>query len=127
MTKDADVVERATRMGLRALQVAAACLAVVILVLAGSLALLLSLTRQARADAVELQRELQCRSGIYSAQEVANSQVNATIAEALVFVARSEDIPHGLLERIDSEIIALRSANADRDRAVELCLDGDGN
>lgn len=115
-----DSVASAQKIGLRAMQVAVGSLAVVILVLTLSLAVTINIARVAREDAGRLQRELECRSLIYSEQAIANSEVNATIAEALVAISRGQNVT-GLEERLDFDIATLREMNNLRLTAVEKC------
>lgn len=79
---ETESVARAQRMGVRALQLAAASMIAIILVLTGSLAIVLGLTREARSDASRLTEELQCRSNIAA-------DFDAAFAEAMVLFALS--------------------------------------
>lgn len=117
-----ETVESAHRISVRAMQMALASLVIVVLVMAVSLAVTLGITRNAQNDADALQRELSCRSEIYRTQEIAASELNASIAQALVALGRDESIDP-FVDSMEQEILVLREANARRSEAIELCAD----
>lgn len=117
----ASSIEGAQRMGIRSLQLASACLAVVVLVMTVSLVMMISLTRATENEAQTLRVELACRAELNTAQEIANSEMQATIGEAWLFHTLDEDVPPEIVSRIVKDIATLRDANVDRLYAGEIC------
>lgn len=120
--EDQYALERERRIGQLALQFALACMAVVLLVLVFSMAVVISMANRSQDNAEELNTELKCRSIIAGEQAVANADLTATIAEALVELGEGRPID-ALTDELATLIETARQANAARLNSAETCAD----
>lgn len=120
-------VERASIISMRAIQIVAACLAVVVLILVVFIASVISLASSAQddADAVaaeneRLSIELQCRSEIASSFAIADADLSILIAEGLTLVSEGTALGP-IVPELTEAIAGLSEAKVARESAVEVC------
>lgn len=120
--EDQYALERERKIGQLALQFALACMAVVIVVLVFSMAVVVSMANRSQNNAEDLNDELKCRGVVASQQAVATAELTATVAEALVELGEGRPID-ALTDELATHIETARQANAARLNSAETCAD----
>lgn len=137
MEQPADASDRASeiesneavmRLSQRSMALATACLAVVVLVMVVSLAIVVGIAGSAQQDAddasvenADLRAELSCRSVIAAEFSVLQGRLESTIAEGLVLLSRGEDLD-GIEAELSDLSAQLEAAAITRQQTAADCL-----